>query len=130
MPSFRVPGVFRQQRRSFARLRSFHLSPTEAANAIAPPQAPVDDTKSLAPVEFNDKMIIQPQTTPLRPANLVIPLRGKTIATLAIISSLFFIMAISFSFIGADADEPFFKKTLDSVAENNPGVRIYLPFKT
>ncbi|CAA7261582.1 unnamed protein product [Cyclocybe aegerita] len=31
-------------------------------------------------------------------------------------------MSISFAFVGADADEPFFKKTLDTVAETFPGI--------
>ncbi|KAF8967150.1 hypothetical protein BDZ97DRAFT_1656756 [Flammula alnicola] len=53
---------------------------------------------------------------------MVIPLRGSTIVTLAVISSLFFIISISFAFVGSDADEPFFKKTLNTVAETSPGV--------
>ncbi|KAJ3509994.1 hypothetical protein NLJ89_g4923 [Agrocybe chaxingu] len=31
-------------------------------------------------------------------------------------------MSISFAFVGAHADEPFFKKTLDTVAETSPGI--------
>jgi len=62
----------------------------------------------------------------LTPSNLVIPLRGGTIVALAIISSLFFIMSLSFAFIGADAGEPYFKSMLDTVAETSPGVYLMM----
>ncbi|KAF9475653.1 hypothetical protein BDN70DRAFT_813717 [Pholiota conissans] len=53
---------------------------------------------------------------------MVVPLRGSTIVTLAILSSLLFIICITFTFIGADADEPLFRQTLNDVAETSPGV--------
>lgn len=114
MPSsFRVPAFFRP-RRSFHRLRSFHLSPAEAtANVrLATRQATMGGTES------------QSATKKIRPipANLVIPLRGSTIVTLAIMASLFFIISISFAFLGADVEDPYFKTTLNKVAESSPGV--------
>ncbi|TFK40790.1 hypothetical protein BDQ12DRAFT_467407 [Crucibulum laeve] len=122
MSSFRIPAFLRP-RRSFYRLRSFHLSPEEAAAHVkeATPQVPMGDTTSHSLTRSRET--VRPRRlSSLRPANLVIPLRGSTIVTLAIISSLFFIMSISFAFIGADVDEPFFKHTLDDVATNSPGI--------
>jgi uncharacterized BrkB/YihY/UPF0761 family membrane protein len=52
----------------------------------------------------------------------VIPLRISTILSLSICFSLFFILAISFAFMGHDGDEPYFKKTLSNAAQNSPGV--------
>lgn len=52
----------------------------------------------------------------------IVPMGISTILCLAISLSLFFITAISFAFMGSDGDEPYFKKTLNSVAQNNPGV--------
>lgn len=49
------------------------------------------------------------------------------ILCLAISLSLIFIITISFAFMGSDGDEPYFKKILNSAAENNPGV--YLSIK-
>jgi len=52
----------------------------------------------------------------------VIPLRISTILTLSIFFSLLFILVISLAFLGEDGDEPYFKKTLDDVAQNTPGI--------
>jgi hypothetical protein len=52
----------------------------------------------------------------------VIPLRISTILTLCIFFSLLFILVISLAFLGEDGDVPYFKKTLDDVAQNTPGV--------
>jgi hypothetical protein len=54
--------------------------------------------------------------------NFVVPLSGSTIVTFAIIASIFFVMSISFAFLGADIEDPHFKITLDNVAETSPGV--------
>ncbi|KAF8195564.1 hypothetical protein BJ912DRAFT_1021254 [Pholiota molesta] len=61
--------------------------------------------------------IVRPLTT-----RMVVPLRGSTIVTLAILASLLFIICISFAFIGSDADAPLFMQTLNTVAEKSPGV--------
>jgi hypothetical protein len=45
---------------------------------------------------------------------------------LAMITSLFFIMTLSFAFIGADAGEPHFKCMLDTVAGTSPGVHLMI----
>ncbi|KDR82822.1 hypothetical protein GALMADRAFT_238418 [Galerina marginata CBS 339.88] len=88
---------------------------------MASPQAPAGGTMTPTPIQTNEKKSIQ-SIIPFRPANLAIPLRGSTIVLLAIVSSVFFILSISMSFLGADADEPFFKNTLNTVAETSPGV--------
>lgn len=111
------------QRRSFNRLRSFHLSPQEIDNASPSPQAPASGTTLVQSTESLRKNSVV-SVTPLRPVNMSIPLRGSTIVILAVISSIFFIMAISMAFLGADEDEPFFQRTLDTVATTNPGVRV------
>ncbi|KAF9556752.1 hypothetical protein CPC08DRAFT_710984 [Agrocybe pediades] len=108
-------------RRSFNRLRSFHLSPQEVVNARPSPQAPAGGTTPAKRKDSLRKNSVS-LTAPPRPVNMSIPLRGSTIVTLAIIASIFFIMAISMAFLGADADEPYFKRTLDTVAATNPGV--------
>ncbi|KAF9445391.1 hypothetical protein P691DRAFT_777608 [Macrolepiota fuliginosa MF-IS2] len=110
--SFRVPAFLRP-RRSFHRLRSFHLSPAEAA---ASSRLATTQTMGGAESQSTNQKIQHP------PANLVIPLRGSTIVTLAIIASLFFIMSISFAFLGADVEDPYFKMALDKVAESSPGI--------
>lgn len=118
MPSsFRVPALFRS-RRSFHRLRSFHLSPAEvAANSrLTALQATMGGTNSHSIGNLN-------KLRPL-PANLMIPLRGSTIVTLGIIASLFFIISISFAFLGADIEDPYFRSTLNEVAETSPGVGV------
>jgi len=118
MSSFR----FLRPRRSFHPLRSFHLSPTEV-KVIPTSQAPGGGTQSPSQPDANNAM----QTSPrLAPSNLVIPLRGGTIIVLAMIASLFFIMSLSFAFIGADAGEPYFKRMLDTVAETSPGVHLMI----
>ncbi|KAF8158150.1 hypothetical protein B0H34DRAFT_797567 [Crassisporium funariophilum] len=89
---------------------------------MAASQAPVGGTKSPS-IHVQEKQVSGPVARRrLVPSNMVVPLRGSTIVALAIISSLFFIMSISFAFIGADADGPFFMKTLNSVAEISPGI--------
>jgi hypothetical protein len=52
----------------------------------------------------------------------IIPLRISTILTISVLFSLFFITAMSFAFMGDEGDEPHFKKTLNDVAQNTPGV--------
>jgi hypothetical protein len=52
----------------------------------------------------------------------IIPLQTSTILFLAITFSLLFIVSISFAFMGDGGDEPYFKKTLNAVAQDSPGV--------
>jgi hypothetical protein len=59
----------------------------------------------------------------------VIPLQISTILTLCVFFSLLFILVISFAFLGEDGDAPYFKKTLDDVAQNSPGVLIMFAFR-
>lgn len=60
----------------------------------------------------------------------IIPLRITTILTLSVVFSVCFILVISFAFMGDDGDEPFFKKTLNDVAQNSPGVSDAIHLKT
>ena len=67
------------------------------------------------------------RTTPRKDARLaghggIIPLRIGTVLVLAATFSLLFILSICFAFIGDGGDEPYFKQTLNSVAQNSPGV--------
>ncbi len=55
---------------------------------------------------------------------MIVPLRGTTIVTLAIITSLLFIICISFAFIGANADGPPFVPVLNAIAKTSPGVNV------
>ncbi|KAH9480439.1 hypothetical protein JR316_0007039 [Psilocybe cubensis] len=130
MPSFRIPAFFRP-RHSFNRLRSFHLSPDQVSG-LATTQAPVGGTITPELKQNSNGIVEKMRTTSIkskrsialapRPSNLSIPLRGSTIVKLAVVTSLFFIMSISMAFLGADQDEPFFKRTLNDVATNSPGV--------
>ncbi|KAF7979664.1 hypothetical protein HWV62_41651 [Athelia sp. TMB] len=52
----------------------------------------------------------------------IIPMRVTTLLALGISLSLFFIMAISFAFLGEEGDEPYFKSVLTDVAQNSPGI--------
>lgn len=117
MPPFRVP--FLQPRRSFHRLRSFHLTPA-AKNA----QVPVGDTTSPTPsyTTFEESVTVFQIEPPPLVNRMIVPLRGTTIVTLAILTSLLFILCISFSFIGADADGPPFVPALNAIAQASPGV--------
>ena len=127
MPSFRAPALLRPSDRSFNRLRSFHLTPAEAAAAAAPPyQVPKVDTRTSTSRPSIRRASINAMKTLLPPLKkiVVVPLQGKTVAILAIVASLFFIMSISFAFIGSNADEPTdITKALNIVASTSPGVR-------
>ncbi|EKM79193.1 hypothetical protein AGABI1DRAFT_120632 [Agaricus bisporus var. burnettii JB137-S8] len=115
MPSsFRVPALHRS-RRSTHRLRSFHLSPTEAATSFkrVDPQASMGGTNPLPP-----------ERTKLQP-NFVVPLSGSTIVTLAIIASIFFVISVSLAFLGAHIEDPYYKDSLDKVAETSPGIVLF-----
>ncbi|KAF8903150.1 hypothetical protein CPB84DRAFT_1678332 [Gymnopilus junonius] len=118
MPPFRIP-LLTQPRHSFNRLRSFHLSPKEAA--MAAPQAPTGGTITLTPSKDDQEGSPQSVISP-RPTNMAIPLRGSTIVTLAAVACIFFVMCISMAFLGADVDDPVFKSALDTVAQTSPGV--------
>ncbi|KAI6016484.1 hypothetical protein BKA83DRAFT_4336845 [Pisolithus microcarpus] len=50
------------------------------------------------------------------------PIRPITLLVLALLLSTLFTVAISFSFLGYEADEPYFMQTLNNVAETNPGI--------
>ncbi|KAG2126536.1 hypothetical protein DEU56DRAFT_822353 [Suillus clintonianus] len=52
----------------------------------------------------------------------IVPLQNVTVLIFAIIFSLLFIIAVSFSFLGEDEDEPPFKSMLNDIAKNDPGV--------
>ncbi|KAI6014667.1 hypothetical protein EDC04DRAFT_657176 [Pisolithus marmoratus] len=54
--------------------------------------------------------------------NGIIPIRPLTLLVFALLLSTLFTIAISFSFLGHDADEPYFKQMLNDVAEANPGI--------
>jgi len=129
MPTFRIPS-FLQTRRSFNRLRSFHLTPAEV-RAIGKNPYAKEDPGAEKPLtlrqrieeKFAGALIPRVELPPIpRPANLVVPLRASTIVILACILSFFFIVSISCAFIGADAGEPFFKNTLNKLAVESPGV--------
>ncbi|KXN81758.1 hypothetical protein AN958_03684 [Leucoagaricus sp. SymC.cos] len=116
MPSsFRVAAFFRT-RRSFNHLRSFHLSPTEAATNLRLASPHVNNAGAK-----HENLSLSKDLRPV-PANLVIPLKGSTLVTIAIIASLIFIISISFAFLGADVEDPYFRATLDRVAETSPGI--------
>lgn len=55
----------------------------------------------------------------------IIPMGISTVIMLAVTLSLFFILSICFAFMGSDGDEPHFKKTLNDVAKNHPGVSCF-----
>ncbi|RDB18003.1 hypothetical protein Hypma_000763 [Hypsizygus marmoreus] len=110
MPSIRLPTFFRP-RRSFHRLRSFHLSPAEAAAQL---------NRTTAAVEARPQMPVKENVH--YPRNATIPLRGPVITKLALVVSLVFIFSISFSFIGANVDERYFELLLKRATETSPGV--------
>ncbi|KAF5315171.1 hypothetical protein D9619_007075 [Psilocybe cf. subviscida] len=125
MPSFRVPALLRPSDRSFNRLRSFHLTPAEAAAAASPFQVPKVDTRTSTSRPSIRRASINAMKTVLPPLKKIvaIPLQGKTVAILSIVASLFFIMSISFAFIGSNANEPTdITNALNSVAATSPGV--------
>ncbi|KAF9463042.1 hypothetical protein BDZ94DRAFT_1259943 [Collybia nuda] len=107
MPTFRIPTLF-NSRRSFHRLRSFHLSPAEAA-AIQQPASP-----KIEP--------ISPPPTEILPRNVAIPMRGSIIAKISLIVSLVFISTISLAFIGGDIVDPYFELELNKLADTSPGI--------
>ncbi|PPQ69608.1 hypothetical protein CVT24_001364 [Panaeolus cyanescens] len=128
MPSFRIPAFLcrnQQQRRSFQRLRSFHLTPADG-NPFASHQAFGGGTNppvpSLSPFPEKKEEPVPSKATTAAPANMLIPLRGSTVVILAIIASIIFVMTISFAFIGADSEESYFVRTLNHVAETSPGI--------
>lgn len=125
MLAFHVP-TFLRPRRSFHRLRSFHLSPAERLAQVqqATAQAHLGGTKSHS---FSRPAVSHSLKKSIRllPRNDVVPLRGSTLITLAIIASLVFIFTISIAFVGANVDELYFTKMLDGIARTTPGVMIY-----
>ncbi|KAH7924952.1 hypothetical protein BV22DRAFT_1195521 [Leucogyrophana mollusca] len=52
----------------------------------------------------------------------VVRLQNTTLLAIAIIFSLFFILALSCAFLGDDEDEPYFKSILNEVALHDPGI--------
>jgi hypothetical protein len=126
MPSFHVPVLLRPSDRSFNRLRSFHLTPAEATAAASPYQVPKVDTRTSTSRASIRRASINAMKTILPPLKKIVgvPLQGKTVAALSIVASLFFIMSISFAFIGSNANEPTdITKALNTVAATSPGVR-------
>lgn len=122
---FRIPPFLRP-RRSFNRLRSFHLISAEAAARVrlAQPQFPMGGTRSqtlaCSQVSFVEKDASSEQP---QPSNIDIPLHGSTIAVLALIASILFIFSISLAFVGADVEEPNFMHMLNHISHTEPGVR-------
>ena len=94
---------------------------------MAAPQAPTGGTITLSTsTSKEEKKTSLKSVIAIRPANMSIPLRGSTVVKLAAISCIFFVVCVSMAFLGADADEPFFKSTLDSVAQTTPGVIAFI----
>ncbi|GLB38323.1 hypothetical protein LshimejAT787_0501880 [Lyophyllum shimeji] len=106
MFSFRSPTLF-PPRRSFHRLRSFHLAPISAVQTCPGVFADTSSSTSMA------------KTPPIIPRS---PLRGSVITKLAVIASLVFICTISISFIGANVDEKSFELSLEKTADTAPGI--------
>ncbi|KAF9233293.1 hypothetical protein BU15DRAFT_54088 [Melanogaster broomeanus] len=52
----------------------------------------------------------------------MVRIQNITLLAIAVLFSLFFILALSCAFLGADADEPYFKSILNDVAQNSPGI--------
>lgn len=50
--------------------------------------------------------------------------RGSVIMLCVVVLSLFLVVCLSLAFVGADAVEGYFKKALDVVARNDPGVSV------
>ncbi|EKM49539.1 uncharacterized protein PHACADRAFT_265076 [Phanerochaete carnosa HHB-10118-sp] len=63
----------------------------------------------------------KPEKPKVRGSGGVIPLGPTFIVGISIVISLFFIGSLSFAFIGAE-DAPVFRDTLDSLADQNPGL--------
>lgn len=114
MPAFRLPTLF-NSRRSFHRLRSFHLSPAEAA-AIQLSTSPKIDPRPPSPTKIAEVL----------PRNVAIPMRGATIAKIALIISLVFISTISLAFIGGSVVDEYFELELNALANTSPGVCYFL----
>ncbi|KAF9533122.1 hypothetical protein CPB83DRAFT_529765 [Crepidotus variabilis] len=117
----RIPSFF-QPRRSFRRLRSFHLTPREV-QVLQARQFEQAKAKNLSGQSRDENAVVLSQPNPIIiPSNFVAPVRGKTVVIFALLASLFFIASISFAFLGADIDEPYFLKALNTAAEQNPGL--------
>jgi hypothetical protein len=110
MPSFRLPTLF-NSRRSFHRLRSFHLSPAEAA-ALQRPASPKIDPMAPSPAK----------SVTILPRNIAIPMGGAIIAKITLIVSLVFISTITLAFLGGDVVDPYFEDELNKIANTSPGV--------
>ncbi|KIJ61102.1 hypothetical protein HYDPIDRAFT_42883 [Hydnomerulius pinastri MD-312] len=52
----------------------------------------------------------------------IVQIHNFTLLAIAIIFSLFFILALSCAFFGDDEDEPYFKSVLNEVAQTSPGI--------
>lgn len=108
---------------SFRRLRSFHLTPQEQHDAL-PPAAVIARPSTPPPPPSPPTSEKSRPTIPLLPGQASTSIPQSFKLALCIILSLVFIGAISCVFSGADAGDPPFKKTLDSLG---PGVCIPPP---
>jgi hypothetical protein len=116
-------------RRSFRRLRSFHL-PIQNVDYSAQPH-PQDGTKADTPskkVQSKEVILAPPPTraAPLRPIRRS-TLNGRSVVVLALIISAFFIGILCFCFLGADIDEEYFSLMLRKTAQETPGVSNFDP---
>ncbi|SJL07718.1 uncharacterized protein ARMOST_11068 [Armillaria ostoyae] len=103
---------------SFRRLRSFHLTPQEQHDA-PPPAAVIARPSTPPPPPSHPVSEKSRPTIPLLPGQASTSIPQSFKLALCIILSLVFIGAISCVFSGADAGDPPFKKSLDSLG---PGI--------
>ncbi|KAF9267382.1 hypothetical protein L218DRAFT_684635 [Marasmius fiardii PR-910] len=135
MPSF-LPSFSRplnRDRRSFTRLRSFHLSPVaENFPAAVPGQGSDSKHKqhkpnALSVVKFEEPPKRNARTKKSRFSIAVARIDREAIPPifwlgLAVIVSIVFVFALACTFRGVQWQEPAFKHILDDIAENTPGI--------
>lgn len=121
-------------RRSFAKLRSFHLPHTTTPGALeeqlAVPQGPalaVGVTATTTAGEPKKRTLtLRKLSLQILPKNGVIPMPPIFVLALCIVTSLLFIITLSCVFRGAHFEQPYFKSMLDDVAVSTPGVRVFI----
>ncbi|KAF5385699.1 hypothetical protein D9757_005524 [Collybiopsis confluens] len=129
---FHIPFVQSspRPRRSFGRLRSFHLIQPEVEKPFAsPPPSPPPLEIQLAPVErfkhppkrksFAERASRQFH---VRAVDGIIPVPPIFYFGLAVLCSVIFVLTIPSVFHGVNAQESIFKPILDDAAQNNPGL--------
>lgn len=120
-------------RRSFAKLRSFHLphttTPGTLEEQLAVPQGPalaVGVTATTAEEPKKCTLTLRRLSLQILPKNGVIPMPPIFVLALCIVTSLLFIITLSCVFRGAHFEQPYFKSMLDDVAVSTPGVRVFI----